>query len=323
MSKLYEDHRPSQKDEVVGQDEAVEKFFGALESGYVRDFLFSGPSGCGKTTVARIAAKHLWGDEWEERYHEFNASDDRGINFIRNEIKELSQFSYPKIIVLDEADSMTEDAYEALRKPLESSKNTIFILCVNNLGKVLPAIISRCLLVRFNSLSKEHVWEVMLGVLEKEEITFDSSDERAEQMFERIAMLADGDLRIAIQELAAHIRINENNGSKYLYFDRPLEEEPNISYLVNAVEEALSGKLNEAICRVEDALIVTRVIPSRAVKICFDYVKELKNPVAKAEILHRLAQLDKDLNTSYPLIQYAGFLGYVWLVGSMTQEKAQ
>jgi DNA polymerase III delta prime subunit len=320
LTKLYEENRPKTKEEIIGQDAAVEKLFSLLDNGLVRDFLLSGPSGCGKTTAARVAAMYLWPDAWEERYHEFNASDDRGINFIRNEIKELAQFSYPKVIVLDEADSMTEDAYEALRKPLEGSTSSYFILCVNNDTKVLPAIKSRCSLIKFRPLDSEDVWTVMMNVLDNQEVEYDLEDERVKQMFEHIAVIANGDLRIAIQELAAYIKVEGNEWS--LNLDRPLENAPNVTYLEKAIEMAVSGNLKGAIQHVEDALIVDRIIPDRAVKQAYDYIMQLQDDTAKAEILHRLAELDVALQTSYPLIQYAGFLSYVWLVGSMTQKVA-
>lgn len=322
MTKLYEDNRPRTKEEIIGQESAVEKFFALLDNGLVQDFLFSGPSGCGKTTAARVAAMYLWPDVWEDRYHEFNASDDRGINFIRNQIKELAQFSYPKIIVLDEADSMTEDAYEALRKPLEGtpSSSSIFILCVNDDTKVLPAIKSRCLLVKFKPLSSEDVWTVMMNVLEAQGVEYDTEDEKVRQIFENTAIIADGDLRMAIQELAAYIKIEGDIWT--LNLDRPLEPAPNVSYLERAIQIAIEGNLKDSVHHVEDALIVDRIIPDRAVKQAYDYIKTLQDDTAKAEILHRLAELDKDLRSSYPLIQYAGFLGYVWLVGSGTQKVA-
>lgn len=316
--KLYETHRPRNRQDIVGQEEAMEQIFTLLDNRMVTDFLFSGPSGCGKTTGARVAARHLWGDDWEDRYYEFNASDDRGIKFIRDEIKELAQLSHPKMIVLDEADSMTEDAYEALRKPLEGSTSSYFILCVNNLLKVLPAIISRCKLVRFKPLTNEHVWTVLMNVLESESIEYDLEDEKLRQMFENIAIIADGDLRIAIQELAAFIRVTDQG--KELNLDRPLESAPNISYLQGAIELAISGDLKTAIQRVEDALIIDRIIPHRALNQAYEYVKTLQDNTARAEILHELALLDRNLQTSYPLIQYVGFLSYVWLVGSMTQK---
>lgn len=320
MTKLYEENRPRTKEDIIGQEDAVEKLFSLLDNGLVSDFLFSGPSGCGKTTAARVAAMYLWPEVWEERYHEFNASDDRGINFIRNEIKELAQFSYPKLIVLDEADSMTEDAYEALRKPLEgtSKSSSIFILCVNDDTKVLSAIKSRCLLIKFKSLSNEDVWTVMINVLETQNVEYDIEDEKVKQIFENTAIIADGDLRIAIQELAAYIKIDGDIWT--LNLDRPLEPAPNVSYLERAIQIAMEGNLKDAINHVEDALIVDRIIPDRAIKQAYDYVVTFQDDTVKAEILHRLAGLDKDLRTSYPLIQYVGFLSYVWLVGSGTQQ---
>jgi DNA polymerase III delta prime subunit len=316
--KLYEDLRPMTFDEIVGQKEAAEKFKTLLDNALVTDFLFAGPSGCGKTTLAAVAARYKFGDEWTERYHEFNASDDRGLPFVRGQIKDLAAFSYPKIILLDEADSMTPDAYEAMRKIVEGSGSTIFILCVNDLGKVLQAIQSRCKIIKFRPLSNEDVWTVLMNAFSHLGIDADFEDEKVQRMFDNIALLADGDLRIAIQELAAYIRVTDDGYE--LNLDRPLEDKPNVTYLQMAVQIALEGKLQEAIQRVEDALIVDRVIPHRAIKQAYDYVKQFNDEQVKAEIIHRLAQLDVDLQHSYPLIQYAGFLSYVWLVGSMAQK---
>jgi DNA polymerase III delta prime subunit len=317
LSKLYENHRPTTKEEIVGQEEAVDEFFGLLDNKLVTDFLFSGPSGCGKTTAARVAAMYLWPEDWTERYHEFNASDDRGIVFVREKIKELAKFSYPKIIVLDEADSMTEDAYEALRKPIEGSSNTIFILCVNNLGKILPAIQSRCKIIRFKPLTNDDIWTVMISVMDKEGIEYDLENEKVQQMLVRISDIARGDLRIAIQELAGYLR--QDGGKLILHLDRPVESAPNITYIVLAIKQALEGNLQEAIQSIEDALLVDRIIPNKAIEEAFEYARTIDNQVVRAEVIVKLAELDKSLKTSYPLIQYAGFVSYVWLVGSMTK----
>src|SRR3989344_4121467 len=162
MSNLFiEKYRPLDFKEVHGQDVIIERVKSMVENKNIPHMLFSGPPGTGKTTTALIIAKTLFKDNWKENFLETNASSDRGIDTIRNQVKDFAKTKsmegdIPKIIFLDEADALTRDAQNALRRTMEQfSDNCRFILSCNYSSKIIEPIQSRCAIFRFKPLAKE------------------------------------------------------------------------------------------------------------------------------------------------------------------------
>ncbi|MFW6265549.1 MAG: AAA family ATPase, partial [Halanaeroarchaeum sp.] len=144
-----EKYRPERLADVVGHEDIIDR----VESYVARDdlphLLFSGPAGTGKTATASAIAKELYGDDWRENFLELNASDERGIDVVRDRIKNFARASFGgynyRIIFLDEADALTSDAQSALRRTMEQfSNNTRFILSCNYSSKIIDPIQSRC-----------------------------------------------------------------------------------------------------------------------------------------------------------------------------------
>jgi replication factor C subunit 3/5 len=130
--------------------------------------------GCGKTTMAIAIARLLYGENFKSYILELNASDDRGIEIVRNVIPEYAKTKSDKIkfIILDEADAMTTEAQSALRRVIEIySKNCRFCIICNNIHSVLPGIQSRCTLMRFNALNNENMSLRLQEIAEKEKVT--------------------------------------------------------------------------------------------------------------------------------------------------------
>ncbi len=171
-----EKYRPQRFDEIVGQREIVARLRALVKKKTLPHCLFSGPAGVGKTTLALIIAKELFGPSWKENFLELNASDDRGINVVRNEIKDFARTmaiaDVPhKIIFLDECDSLTKEAQQALRRTMEQfSKNTRFVLSCNYSSKLLDPIKSRCSLFRFKPLKFEEIKSVIDKIVKEEKI---------------------------------------------------------------------------------------------------------------------------------------------------------
>ncbi|MFN7105663.1 MAG: AAA family ATPase, partial [Pyrobaculum sp.] len=156
MMPWVEKYRPSTFDEVVGLEEVKSRLREFVRSGGLPHLLFYGPPGTGKTTVALVLARELYGGSWRENVLELNASDERGIATIRERVKEFARTAPTggalfKLVILDEADNMTTDAQQALRRIMEIyAQNTRFILLANYVSRIIDPIVSRCAVFRFS-----------------------------------------------------------------------------------------------------------------------------------------------------------------------------
>ncbi len=192
-----EKYRPKTLDEVVGQTGVVERLKSYVETMNMPHLMFAGPAGTGKTTSALALTKEMFGENWKLNFHEMNASDERGIDVVRNKIKDFARTApiadTPfKVIFLDEADSLTSDAQAALRRTMEKYTNTCrFILSCNYSSKLIDPIQSRCAVFRFKSLNADDVKKYLrrIALSEKLEVTEDGMD--------ALLYVAGGDLRRA------------------------------------------------------------------------------------------------------------------------------
>lgn len=194
ISIWTEKYRPDSLDEVVGQEDIVDRLSAFVEEDSVPHILFAGPAGTGKTTSAIAMAKDLYGDKWRQNFMETNASDERGINVVREKIKDFARTkpidAEYKIIFLDEADALTSDAQQALRRTMEQfSDNCRFILSCNYSSKIIDPIQSRCAVFRFNRLEQGKV-EDYIERLGKEE-----GFKISQEAINAIMRVSDGDLR--------------------------------------------------------------------------------------------------------------------------------
>lgn len=163
--------------------------------------LFYGPPGTGKTSTALALAKQMYGKSIETMTLELNASDDRGINIVRNEIQDFASTRTMmsntfKLIILDECDAMTKDAQMALRRVMEKYvKNARFCLICNYVSKIIPALQSRCTRFRFQPLPEEFVRSRLEYICDQENI------EREENGVDAVMRLGCGDMRRALNLL--------------------------------------------------------------------------------------------------------------------------
>jgi replication factor C small subunit len=197
-----EKYRPQSLDEVVGHDDITERLRNYINQQDLPHLLFAGPAGTGKTTSAIAIAKEIYGDDWQENFLELNASDQRGIDVVRDRIKSFARASFGgydhRIIFLDEADALTDAAQSALRRTMEQfSDNTRFILSCNYSSQIIDPIQSRCAVFRFSPLGDEAVAEQIEAIAEAEGI------EITDEGMDALVYAADGDMRKAINGLQA------------------------------------------------------------------------------------------------------------------------
>jgi len=215
-----EKYRPRTVDEVSEQSEIVAVLKQCLEQGAdMPHLLFYGPPGTGKTSTIIAAARQLFGDMYKERMLELNASDDRGIQVIRDKVKTFAQLTASdrrpdgtpcpsfKIVVLDEADSMTAPAQAALRRTIErETKTTRFCLICNYVSCIIDPLTSRCSKFRFKPLSHN----IMLTRLEH--ICTVEGVKCAPRVLARLVDASGGDMRRAITSLQSTARLKGDEG---------------------------------------------------------------------------------------------------------------
>jgi len=190
---------------LVNQKEVVGSINSMLKNqSELPHLLFSGSAGVGKTTAALCLSSEILREHWRTYTLELNASDERGINMVRERVKKFSRFAgldteIPfKIIILDEADEMTHDAQTALRRIIEdTSKICRFILIANNLSKIIAPIQSRCVVFKFTRISDKEIISQLKFIAKQEKIKTD------EKGLQAICDCTNGDLRHAINILQA------------------------------------------------------------------------------------------------------------------------
>ncbi|KAH7513988.1 hypothetical protein FEM48_Zijuj11G0041000 [Ziziphus jujuba var. spinosa] len=239
-----EKYRPNKVADIVGNEDAVSRLQVIAHDGNMPNLILSGPPGTGKTTSILALAHELLGPSYKEAVLELNASDDRGIDVVRNKIKMFAQkkVTLPpgrhKIVILDEADSMTSGAQQALRRTMEIySNSTRFTLACNTSSKIIEPIQSRCAIVRFSRLSDQEILGRLMVVVEAEKVPY------VPEGLEAIIFTADGDMRQALNNLQA-----TNSGFRFVNQENVFKvcDQPHPLHVKNMVRNVLEGKFDDA-----------------------------------------------------------------------------
>lgn len=218
ISTIWVDkYRPKSFNEIIGQEYFVKRVRSFVESRSLPHLLFAGSPGTGKTTTALVVARELYGENGlRGNFLELNASDDRGIDVIRNRIKEfaklksLTDIPY-KIIILDEADSLTKEAQQALRRTMEKYSATCrFILACNEISKLIDPIQSRCVIFKFKPLSEKALLDLVKRIEKAEKIKVDNDAEIV------LVNSSKGDLRKLVNTMQAAASVSNTISIKIL-----------------------------------------------------------------------------------------------------------
>lgn len=316
-----EKYRPVHLEDVVGNVEAVNALKRISQDGNLPHMIISGLPGIGKTTAVLCLARELFGNDpklMKEGILELNASDDRGIDTVRNMIKTFAQkkvllpHNRHKIVILDEADSITASAQQALRRTMEIYSNTTrFVFSCNQSNKIIEPLQSRCSILRFNRLQDGEVLKNLRRILACEHIHEYTDDGLGALIFS-----CDGDMRQAINNLQSVYYgfglINSDNVFKLVDIPNPL-------VVHKMLQQSLAGDLDLALAVLHE-LWDKGYSATDIVNICFRVSKTLHLDRADAnlEILKIVGQYQMRVVEGVAThLQLCGMLCSISSVGSV------
>lgn len=294
---FIEKYRPRSFSEMKGQEKIVSRVKAFVDARNLPHLLFSGPAGVGKTTLSLIIARELFGEDWQSNFLELNASDERGIDVIRNKVKDFARTrsiaGVPfKVIYLDECDSLTMEAQQALRRTMENYANSCrFILSCNYSSKIIDPIQSRCIVFRFQPLSLENIRDIIVGIAKSENIKV--SDEAIKILYE----LSGGDARKVENILQSCAVIDKKINEELIYeivsAARPKE-------IIKILQLSTSGQFEMA----RDLLLDTMLKHGLS---GMDIIKQIQREVLKLKI---------DENKKAKMIEKCGEVEFRMVEGS-------
>lgn len=246
-----EKYRPKRLKEVIGQEEIVERLESYVKNKSMPHLLFAGRPGTGKTSCAIALVREFFGDGWRLNFQELNASDERGIETVRNKVKDFARMapigSDFKIIFLDEADALTGDAQAALRRTMEMYTRTCrFILSCNYSSKIIEPIQSRCAVFSFRPLRSDDVKKYLRHIAKSEKL--DISDDGMEALI----YVAQGDMRRATNALQVAAALGGKVTEDTIYRSTQTVRPEQVQALINT---ALKGDFSKSRKLLEELLI--------------------------------------------------------------------
>eukprot|EP00455_Lapot_gusevi_P037227 TRINITY_DN4157_c0_g1_i6.p1 TRINITY_DN4157_c0_g1~~TRINITY_DN4157_c0_g1_i6.p1 ORF type:complete len:356 (-),score=54.69 TRINITY_DN4157_c0_g1_i6:28-1056(-) len=316
-----EKYRPKKLDDVSHQDEVVRVLRRCLETANLPHLLFYGPPGTGKTSTILAICRELYGPElMKSRVMELNASDERGIAVVREKIKSFAQVAvsstkvggYPcppyKIIILDEADSMTQAAQSALRRTMETySKVTRFCLICNYVTRIIDPLTSRCAKFRFKPLPGPSIHQRLEEIAQHENIRL------TEGSVDKLIEVSGGDLRKVITYLQSAHRLKQGEEEGVTPQD-VVEVACVVS--VSEVERLLSAVRSRSFSQIE-SVARDMILAGYSVGAILEQLNQLVinddtlSSTEKARMCLRMAEADKKLcDGADELLQLMDVLSY-------------
>jgi replication factor C small subunit len=308
-----EKYRPTKLSSIINQKEIIGSLRSLLKNtSEMPHLMFSGSAGVGKTTAALCLAREILGDSWREYTLELNASDERGINMVRERVKKFARFSgldtnIPfKLVILDEADEMTSDAQTALRRIIEdTARHCRFIIIANNISKIIEPLQSRCAVFKFTRIPEEDVISHLEEVCKKEKIKYN------QEGLKTIYEYAEGDMRHSINILQAAASlgtINEDNVKASAGLTKT-------SDVGEVLKMALAGKITDARNKTIELIKVYGMSESDFLKYLNEECYKIKT-ANLSQILETIAKYDYRLIIgANPEIQLSALLAELGNIG--------
>lgn len=324
-----EKYRPKLLKDIINQDEIKNRLKGFIEAGTMPHLLFAGPPGTGKTTAALVLINELLGDfdvfgrkedqlQTNFPYLELNASDERGINVVRERIKNfahLMAINAPfRVIILDEADSMTNDAQHALRRTMEKYSATCrFILICNYSSRIIEPIQSRCALFRFAPLNEKDTKKYLQNIIKKENISI------TPEGIDAIIYVSEGDLRRGTNVLQSSAILGKEITEEEIYNATGKAQPIEIRKMIKL---ATTGAFNDSRKLLLELLIKQGLAAQDVIKQIHreSIVMTDIDDKTKVEMIKMIGEIDFRLTEgSNPEIQLTALLAH--LVGLKLNEK--
>lgn len=289
-----EKYRPAHLDDLISHTDIINTVSRFVKEDRLPHLLFYGPPGTGKTSTILAVAKQIYSPkEFSSMVLELNASDDRGIGIIRGQVLNFASTrtifkSGFKLVILDEADAMTKDAQNALRRVIEKfTENTRFCIICNYLSKIIPALQSRCTRFRFGPLKTTQMIPRLMHVIEQEGVKVTDNGVNA------LVTLASGDMRRALNILQstsmAYEEVNEDN--VYTCVGHPLRQD--IENIVNWVlnENFLTAYNNIHQLKTSKGLALQDILTE-----VHTYIHRVDLPIqVRMQLLEKMADIEYNL----------------------------
>jgi len=311
-----EKYRPQTLNEMTNQTEIVLRLKSFVEEKNLPHLLFVGPAGVGKTTSILALARDLYGPGYRNFTLELNASDERGIDVIREKVKNFARtaaIASPvsfKILIMDEADSLTSAAQHALRRTMEIYTRTCrFCLIGNYSENIIDPIQSRCSIFRFSPLDEGDMKTYIMNITEKEGVNI------IEEGLDAVYQASGGDLRKATNLLQAAAATKDviDDVSIYEVLGKVSPERVRAM-----IQRSLEGEFIEAREILRELLIDQGLAPDDVIRMV--YSELMRSTVLserwKVKLSDKVGEVDYRLTQgARPEIQLSTLLAYLALAG--------